>query len=363
MTQHPSTADDQATPFAARLKQGLKRSLKQHPRVWSSYWRAKQQIKRVWLLRYFAYDVRHTCSWMFWRDGHVERPTLSSELLFQYHKLEKGLVMPGAHRMFGAEPALACVDLCRRWLAAGHPGEDPVFLGAVQTLVSYEARLRAERLDPQGVVLADVRALLAEVSVRDPGLATPMPLSDGPRQAAPDSRATFSDLARMRRSVRSFKPEAVPKDVLLRAARDAQLSPSACNRQPCRIRVVSDAESKRRLLALQNGNRGFGHLVPQVAILTADERCFFDASERHEPYIDGGLFAMSFILSLRDQGIGTCCLNWCVTPGIDQAAHALLEIPAAERIIMLVALGYPAQGCQVPRSPRREVTDVISFMD
>jgi len=331
--------------------------------LWSAYWRTKQQIRRILLLRYFLHDLRMTYAWMFWRDGHAERITLSSELLFQYHKIEKGLVMPGARRMFGVEPAQACLDLCRRWLAASYPREDPIFVGAVETLVSYETRLRTAQLDPENLVLSTVQAFLGEMTVRDAALSTPMPFQARPGLPFDDQKFSFSELAVLRRSVRDFKLDAVPKHVLMQAAKDAQLSPSACNRQPCRIRIVSESDSKCRLLALQNGNRGFGHLVPHIAIVTADERCFFDASERHEPYIDGGLFAMSFILSLSDQGVGTCCLNWCVPPRTDRAAHILLDIPSAERIIMLVAIGYANNDCNVPRSARRDASDVIEFFD
>jgi nitroreductase len=123
--------------------------------------------------------------------------------------------------------------------------------------------------------------------------------------------------------------------------------------------LVSDEPLKSRLLSHQNGNRGFGHLVPHVGVITANEACFFDASERHEPYIDGGLFAMSLSLALRAQGVGSCCLNWCVRPKTDRAAHSLLGIARSERIIMLMAIGYPASNTFVPRSPRKSLSDIL----
>lgn len=342
------------------LKVRLKRYLQAKPAIWGGYWSAKQQVRRVALLRYFLHDMANVYSAMYWSERRSGRTALSSELLFQYHKLEKGLVMPGPRRLFGIEPALAVMDLCRRWQRLDLPLSDPVFAGAIETLCSYLLRLETDHLDPSGSIAPAVQQFLREFPLREPALSTPMSLpAPHDKVAAPGS---FSDLAWARRSVRDFQPMPVSVNVLRQAARDAQLSPSACNRQPCRIRVISEDKMKAALLRLQNGNRGFGDRAPHIAVVTADARCFFDASERHEPYIDGGLFAMSFILSLRDQGVGSCCLNWCVSPQLDKAAHALLGLPAAERIVMLIAIGYEAEGCMVPRSARRDEADVLILL-
>lgn len=343
------------------LKARLKRALKSKPRLWSLYWRTKQQILRVLLLRYFMHDMRVTYRAMFWHEAHTKWETLSSELLFQYHKIEKGLAMPGPHRFFGMEPALATMALCDRWIAVGHDRGDPVFIGAIETLRAHEQRLRMEDLDAEGKLLPNLQSFLRGVAERDESLATPQALRARIGSQRGDA-FSFSDLAVARRSVRQFLPEPVSADILRAAARDAQLSPSACNRQPCRLRIVSGADDKRALLRHQNGNRGFGHLVPHVAILTADARCFFDASERHEPYIDGGLFAMSFILSLSDKGVASCCLNWCVPPATDRTVHRTFEIPPSEQIIMLIAIGLAPGDCVVPRSPRRTADSVLRFI-
>lgn len=352
------------TPGASRprgFKQRLKARLQAVPPLWSAYWRGKQQLKRLWLMRFFAYDIAQTYRAMFWPECHQGRNTLAAALLFQYHKLEKGLVMPGPLRLFGVDPARAVMSLARQWRAAGLPVEDPIYLGALETLNAYAERLASNGLDSRGEVTALLHMFLAESPQREGAVATPMPLPAWPA-ATTLAQCSFATLAQARRSVREFLPDAVPKEVVTAAVASAQLAPSACNRQPCELHIVSSPEQKAELLAYQNGNRGFGHLAPHVAICTADEQCFFDASERHEPYIDGGLFAMSFILALRDQGVGSCCLNWCVPPANDRAVHRLFGLPKSKRIVMLIAFGYAPEHCLVPRSPRREIRSVVHFL-
>ncbi len=50
-----------------------------------------------------------------------------------------------------------------------------------------------------------------------------------------------------RRSIRKFKPDTVPDDVLRSLLDAARLAPSGCNAQPWRFKVVRDGETKRKL--------------------------------------------------------------------------------------------------------------------
>lgn len=266
--------------------------------------------------------------------------------------------MPGPRRFFGSEPAHATIDVLLRWAAAGHRRDDPVYLGALETLHAYVARLDAFDLDASKETSNFVRRFLADCGQRTPSLATPQPLPGPSLPAGADPVASFRTLAQARRSVRDFRSDCVEEAVLLDAISIAQLSPSACNRQPWFVYLINDKTVQKNILKYQNGNRGFGHLSPHLAVITAEEECFFDASERHEPYIDGGLFAMSFALALSSHGVGSCCLNWCVAPSHDRAVHSILNIPLSKRIVMLMAIGYASDDCVVPRSPRRAIEDV-----
>ncbi|ANV25516.1 nitroreductase [Agrobacterium pusense] len=62
------------------------------------------------------------------------------------------------------------------------------------------------------------------------------------------SELLFRDVVRNRHSVRSFRPDPVPADVLGEVLQDAQLAPSNCNTQPWQVHIVSgekrDALSK-----------------------------------------------------------------------------------------------------------------------
>jgi nitroreductase len=287
---------------------------------------------------------------------------LTSELLFQYHKLEKGLVMPGPKRFFGEEPAKAVLDLLAIWHAKNMSQVDPIYLGALETLHAYQNRLISASLDQDDKIVSTLHSFLHNYPIRTENLTTPQPLMNAGEQEDINLQF-FTQLANARRSVRSFSSQAVPPEKIEKAVKLAQLSPSACNRQPCRVYLIKDETRKKALLALQNGNRGFGHLIPTLAVITSDSGAFLNASERHEPYLDGGLFSMSFMYALTSQDLATCCLNWCASPSQDKHLRELLPLTDSEQVLMLMAIGYSEPDTLVPRSPRKSTESVMIEMD
>lgn len=344
------------------LKSNLKRTLQKSPLIWGVYYRIKTEILRVVNLRYYLYDISQNYKAMHWSVTKTKRSIISSELLFQYHKLEKGLVMPGPKRLFGLAPARATMALISKWQRTEVVNKkDSIYRGAIGTLQSYYDRIVDYKLDENNVITDELSNFLATYSCERTAYNTPCEITQLDAAEANYSEQ-FSLLMNARRSVRTFSDEPVASDVLENVVRISQLSPSACNRQPVKVTIVSDPEIKRKLLSHQNGNAGFGHLAPHIAVITTDASCFFGVTERHEPYVDGGLFSMSFILALKSHNISSCCLNWCVKPKTDKAAHKLLALDPSLRIIMLIAIGYAPEETPVPRSPRRDLDDVLSVM-
>lgn len=339
------------------MRSKIKEFLIRQPILWRSYQSLKHRYIRLKELAFHATDARRTYQHMTWRFAHTTQKSLSAELLFQYHKLEKGLVMPGPPRMFGVDPAQTTVDLAGRWRQLGFSQDDPVYVGAIETLHSYLDKITRLDLDKSGNTRRSVSSFLSTVSSRSDELQTPQPLAAV--QDPAQSYEAMVEMANARRSVRHFKPTPPDMEKIENAVRIAMLSPSACNRQPWQIRVLTKRDLIDKILAHQNGNRGFDHLIPCVAIVTMDHKCFFGATERHQPFVDGGLFSMSFIYGLASQGISSCCLNWCVQQSDDVQAHQKFGIPDNESIIMLIALGHAEDEISVPRSPRRDIGEVI----
>ena len=330
--------------------------IKKHPFIWDKVLRLKVERKRLVGLSYYLYDAKNTYLAMHWPAKHHCINTLSAELVFQYHKLEKGLVMPGKKRMFGINPAKETMRLLDNWQSIDREQiSDPIFLAGIGTLQCYIAYLKTHNLDIDDQITSEAEHFLTRHSDQRNNYPTPSKRQEyyNPQE--------FKTLTLARRSVRAFIDKPVPKEIIIQSYEAAQQSPSACNRQPCSVKIISDPDLKREVLGYQNGNAGFGQLMDSVAIITSNEKYFFGGIERHQPYVDGGLFSMSFILGLQSHGVSTCCLNWCVRPENDKAVHKLLNLEKSERIIMYLAIGYAPADLDVATSTRRRFETTLEF--
>ncbi|MCV7433934.1 nitroreductase family protein [Mycolicibacterium bacteremicum] len=164
----------------------------------------------------------------------------------------------------------------------------------------------------------------------------------------------FDNLIESRESVRHFAKSAVALSDIEEAARIADNSPSVCNRQGSRIRVFARGPAADALLKYQNGNTGFGADASFTLLITHDLETMVAPSERNQAFVDGGLYAMTLVYALHARGIGTCCLNWSTTQAKDRGLRREIGLPPNEVVIMMVAVGYPAEDSRVAVSSIRQ---------
>ena len=270
-----------------------------------------------------------------------------SELTRLYHSLEKGLCMPDFHPRSG-ESTVRCLIA----ILADNETLQEMNAGQVAAARSVLHAYRA-RHDQLGVDVSDFCA----------GWTEDMPESSF-RQWSPVSEkdaTTFSRVMMSRKSIRNFKTDRIPdRPIIETAIRQAITSPSVCNRQTWRVHAFQ-GDKTQQLLALQSGNRGFGHTIPLLLIITSDMRSFTGAEERYQPWIEGGLFSMSLLLALHAQGLGAVALNWSVRNKVDLTLHQRAGIPAHERVILMIGCGFPVEGALVPASKRRDESSILDW--
>ena len=146
-------------------------------------------------------------------------------------------------------------------------------------------------------------------------------------------------------------------DVLYHCIEQASSSPSDCNRQPSRVVIVRNRKTLDEILQLQNGNRGFGHLINTMLVITSD-LSVFQGNERNEPFLNAGMFSMTLLYALHNSKIGACLLNWAATDSNDKELRKLLNVPDNEQIELLIGCGYIPDEIDIALSPRFPVSDI-----
>ena len=159
-----------------------------------------------------------------------------------------------------------------------------------------------------------------------------------------------------RHSVRQYADTPVPMDMIRQAVDMARKTPTVCNRQGPRVHVFEDAQ---QALNWQPGNKGFGHLASRGLIVTADLQAFSGNGERNQPFVDGGMFAMSLLYALHALGLGACPLAWSMRPSDDRAMRTALGIPDSEAVIMMISVGHLPETLQVAKSHRMPLEHIL----
>ena len=279
---------------------------------------------------------------------HLDRREAAlAEIVMGYHVLEKGLTMPRRRPGFGRPAALNLARLVEAF--EKKHGTDPQAVHAAAVLRAYRELHAAEEMPRLDAFLAARPAVPAAVEphVRREDFF-----------AAKD--APFPAFAASRHCVRHFAGP-VPREKIERAIAVAMTAPSACNRQHARVHVVDSPALRDRLFAMQGGTRGFGQDADKVLVVSADLSAVRWAWERHDAFTNGGIFALNLCYALHHEGVAACILHWSVPPRADAAARKLLDLPASEEIVLLVACGAPPDEFDVPASPRRDPASITTW--
>ncbi len=282
---------------------------------------------------------------------HLERRAAAcAEIVMGYHVLEKGLTMPRRRLGFGKGAVVHLANLVDAFERRFGRGDAQVE-HAVGVLRAYRELHRdwpepMPRLDAFLSAHAETRAAVEPHVTRSEFFAA----KDAP----------FPEFAASRHVVRHFAG-AVPRETIEAAVSLALTAPSACNRQHARVHAVDDPELRDRLFELQGGTRGFGADADKVLVVTADLSTVRWSWERHDAYINGGIFVMNLCYALHWHGVAHCILHWSVPPESDRTAHRLLGIPSNEAIVQVIVCGAPPEEFDVAASPRRSVGEILSW--
>lgn len=165
----------------------------------------------------------------------------------------------------------------------------------------------------------------------------------------------YEQLVKNRHSIRHFSAEPVEMEKVEESIRLAQFTPSACNRQGWKSRIVQNKDKVSRILYNQNGNRGFGQEIDKLIIVTGDLRYFNRERELYQVFIDGGMYAMNVLNSLYYEGIASIPLSASLTAKQEKEIRLILEMNEAEVFILIIGIGNYPKECQTTKSERKSV--------
>jgi len=197
---------------------------------------------------------------------------------------------------------------------------------------------------------------------------------------------TFEAAMRTRRSVRDFSPDPVPWELIERAIAVAATAPSGANQQPWRFVVVADSEVKRQIRAAAEAEEreNYEHRFPPewlealapfgtdwrkefletapylIVVFRIDYGLAAGGQKTKHYYVSEsvGIAAGFLIAALHMAGLVTLTH----TPNPMGFLSRICGRPANERPFLLLPVGYPAKGAEVPELGKKPLDDVLVRM-
>jgi len=209
-----------------------------------------------------------------------------------------------------------------------------------------------------------------------------------PDEQAARAQAFYTEMAG-RRTVRAFASmaeAAVPRAVIEDAIRTASTAPSGAHKQPWTYVVVENAAVRHRLrqAAEQEERAFYGGRAPQewlddlaplgtdvdkphltdapwlVVVFAQDYAMRADGSKGKHYYVNEsvGISVGFFLAALRRAGVAALTH----TPSPMNFLRDALGRPANERAYVVIPIGFPAQGAQVPDLARKPLEAVSAWV-
>jgi len=195
----------------------------------------------------------------------------------------------------------------------------------------------------------------------------------------------YADMRR-RRTVREFSDRPVPREVIEDCLRAAGTAPNGANMQPWHFVVVSDPALQRRirLEAEKEEHEFYHHKAPPEWL----EALTPLGTDEHKPFLE---FAPYLIVILAQSygvladgrkvkhyyaqesvGIATGILITALhhaglvslthTPSPMGFLNDILGRPSHERPFLILVVGYPAEGAQVPMLAKKPLEEIATFI-
>jgi iodotyrosine deiodinase len=192
------------------------------------------------------------------------------------------------------------------------------------------------------------------------------------------------ELMRSRRSVRQFSSEPVPHELIENALLVAGSAPSGANQQPWTFVVITDEETKRRiragaereerLLYEERATDEYLHAIepigtdavkphltdaPYLIAVFEQPWRYEDGEKRKHYYVRESVgIAVGFLLTALHAS-GLAALTHAPSPmGF---LKEVLDRPENERPFLLIPVGYPAEGAEVPTLEKKSLDEIAVF--
>ncbi len=148
----------------------------------------------------------------------------------------------------------------------------------------------------------------------------------------------FMELLRKRKSIRAYKDTPIPAGALKILAEAVQLAPTACNKQPFKVLVITDPSKRDAVCSVYSAP--WLKQAPAIAVVIGNpSECWTRLEGTSILDVDCAIVMEHLVLAAADEGLGSCWICAFERERLKQ----VLSLPSPWTPIALTPLGYPAE--------------------
>ena len=172
------------------------------------------------------------------------------------------------------------------------------------------------------------------------------------------TKKDFLKLAESRFSIRQFLNKPIEQEKIDALLRVAQVAPTAENKQPQKIYIITKEEDRKKLKTVSK----YTFNAPMYFIVCSDKNKAW--KQKNEDYIsteiDGSIVTTHIILEAFDLGLGSVVVRNFETENLKK----LFNIPENMVPISLLPIGYPKEGVKPSKLHfmKNDIKDMVEYL-
>lgn len=291
-------------------------------------------------------------------NSNYSYENIRSQIMYFSHQIEKGLSRKNFRYGFGLNAITNLVTALEKMKKFTNWEKDSFYINGISSLKAYSEKHKL--IDGKVPNFEKIpKKLLSEIENSDVDISGVIEVTSQSKEN--NSSLNFKELAKNRISIRVFKSDKHINMADLKEVVEICIkTPSVCNRQASRVKIIEDTDKISKILALQGGFGGY-ELPDKLLLVTSDLSVFLRSQERNQAFVDGGLFCMSLLYALEYKGIGACPLSVNIAQKKTNEVRKILDIPESETLIMFVACGVMNDKVTSPKSYRRPLNEITKI--
>lgn len=283
-----------------------------------------------------------------------------SELILNYHSIEKGMLFPNIRPRFAAQRVINLHNYLNDQEIINNASKTQIFI-AYKVMIEYFELHEKININISDYYTSGQYNNYKKI-IKDIDLEYISGRICHNRYDFYKNLNNFYEFSYSRKSVRDFTGELIPLELIKKVIKLANTAPSVCNRQASKVYLLEDKELIDYSLKIQGGLTGYTDNINQILILTCNREYFYTIGERNQLYIDGGIYLMNLLYALHYYKIACCPANWGKTIQDEKRLAKKININDAEQIICMIPIGVATENFNVTLSYRRSVEEVLKVI-